>query len=72
METAQVLQQGENQVVVLSKNFQVEGNEVYVRKIGSTIVLIAKENPWGSLFDSLSEFSEDFMEAREQPVLDSR
>jgi antitoxin VapB len=72
METSQVLQQGENQVIVLPRDFQVKGSEVYVKRVGSTIVLLAKENPWRSLFDSLSGFSEDFMETREQPILDSR
>jgi antitoxin VapB len=43
-----------------------------MKKIGSIIVLISKENPWKALFDSLSIFSEDFMESREQPVLETR
>jgi antitoxin VapB len=41
-------------------------------KIGSVIVLISQENPWQILFDSLSLFSEDFMEIREQPELENR
>lgn len=31
-----------------------------------------KENPWQALFDSLSLFSEDFMETREQPIMEIR
>jgi antitoxin VapB len=35
-------------------------------------VVIPKTNPWQPLIDSLSLFSEDFMETREQPQLESR
>jgi antitoxin VapB len=63
METAKLLMNGDNQAVVLPKEFQFQGSEVYIKKIGSVIVLISKENPWQALFDSLSLFSEDFMES---------
>jgi antitoxin VapB len=72
METAKLLMNGDSQAVILPKEFQFQGSEVYIKKIGSVIVLISKENPWQALFDSLSLFSEDFMENREQPVLETR
>jgi antitoxin VapB len=72
METAKLLMNGDTQAVILPKEFQFQGNEVYIKKIGSVIVLISQENPWQALFDSLSLFSEDFMENREQPVLETR
>jgi antitoxin VapB len=50
----------------------LRGSEVYIKKIGNVLVLISKENPWQALFYSLSLFSEDFMENREQPVLETR
>jgi antitoxin VapB len=72
METAKLLINGDSQAVILPKKFHLHGSEVYIKKIGSVIVLISKENPWQALFDSLSLFSEDFMESREQPVLETR
>ncbi|MGP1384210.1 MAG: antitoxin [Thainema sp.] len=33
---------------------------------------IAKDNPWQPLFESLDQFSDDFMVTREQPPLDIR
>ncbi len=72
METAKLLMDGDSQAVILPKEFQLQGNEVYIKKIGTVIVLISHENPWQALFDSLSLFSEDFMENREQPVLETR
>ena len=72
METAKLLTNGDIQTVILPKEFQFQGSEVYIKKIGSVIVLISQENPWQTLFDSLNLFSEDFMETREQPELENR
>jgi antitoxin VapB len=72
METTQLLTNGDSQFVILPKGFKIEGSEVYIKKVGSVIVLIPQENSWQVLFDSLSLFSEDFMETREQPSLEIR
>ncbi|NJO81176.1 MAG: AbrB/MazE/SpoVT family DNA-binding domain-containing protein [Cyanobacteria bacterium RM1_2_2] len=72
MEKIQILKQGDDQVVVLPREFQVQGDEVYIKKIGSTIVLFSQDHPWQLLFDSLNQFSDDFMETREQPPLETR
>jgi antitoxin VapB len=72
MNTAQLITNDGNQTVILPKQFQLQGSEVYIKKIGNAIVLISKENPWQTLFDSLNLFSDDFMPTREQPNLDAR
>jgi antitoxin VapB len=72
MNTAKLSTDGTHQVVILPEEFQLTGNEVYIKKIGNAIVLIAKDNPWQSLIDSLDNFSDDFMIVREQPHLDTR
>jgi len=72
MNTAQLITKGDNQTVILPKEFQLQGSEVYIKKIGSTVVLISKENPWQTLFDSLNLFSDDFMPTRVQPSLEVR
>lgn len=72
MNTAKLLMNGDNQTVVLPREFQFQGNEVYIKKIGNAIVLISKENSWQTLFDAIELFSEDFMEIREQPELEVR
>jgi len=61
-----------HQIVILPEEFQMTGTEVYIKKLGNTLVLISKDNPWQSLFESLNQFSEDFMAMREQPPLDNR
>ncbi|MGB6296642.1 MAG: type II toxin-antitoxin system VapB family antitoxin [Rivularia sp. (in: cyanobacteria)] len=72
MKTAKLITEKDNQTVILPQEFKLDGNEVYIKKIGNAIILISKENPWQVLFDSLELFSEDFMETREQPQLDIR
>ncbi|NJN12002.1 MAG: AbrB/MazE/SpoVT family DNA-binding domain-containing protein [Richelia sp. RM2_1_2] len=72
MNTTQLITNGDNQTVILPKDFQLQGSEVYIKKIGNAVVLISKENPWQTLFDSLNLFSDDFMPTREQPNLEVR
>jgi antitoxin VapB len=72
MEIAKLSTINDRQAVILPENFHFDENEVYIKKIGSIIVLISKENPWQALWESLSLFSEDFLEHREQPALEIR
>ncbi|MBX9257705.1 AbrB/MazE/SpoVT family DNA-binding domain-containing protein [Desmonostoc muscorum CCALA 125] len=72
MNTAKLTTDGTHQIVILPEDFQLTGTEVYIKKIGNAIVLIAKDNPWESLIDSLDNFSDDFMTSRDQPLLDTR
>ena len=72
MNTAKISTDGTHQIVILPEDFTMSGTEVYIKKVGSAIVLIAKDNPWQSLFESLEQFSDDFMTTRNQPPLDVR
>ena len=72
MNTARVLIYENSQAVILPEDCQVTGEEVYIKKVGGALVLIPKDSPWQSLFDSLSLFSEDFMDTREQPPIQTR
>jgi antitoxin VapB len=72
MDKARLETDGSNQIVILPEQFHLSGSEVYVKKMGNAIVLIAKDDPWRSLIDSLDKFSTDFMETREQPNLKTR
>ncbi|MBD2329923.1 AbrB/MazE/SpoVT family DNA-binding domain-containing protein [Alkalinema sp. FACHB-956] len=72
MNTAQISTDGTHQIVIIPEDFKMSGTEVYIKKVGGAIVLIAKDAPWQSLFDSLEQFSDDFMTAREQLPLDIR
>ncbi len=42
MNTAQLITKGDNQTVILPKQFQLEGSEFYIKRMSSTVVLISK------------------------------
>ena len=71
METAKLFQNGSSQAVRLPKAFRISGNEVKIFKKGNQVILEPIEMTWDSLFESLSEFPEDFMkDGRNQPGFD--
>ena len=74
MDTAKIFRNGRSQAVRLPKQYSLPGREVYVKKLGSVVVLIPTEgNPWQPLVDSLEEFSDDLFEAgRDQGRLKGR
>ena len=67
MKTAKLFKNGQSQAVRLPKEFRFEGDEVFVRKLGNTVVLVPMDDPWRTLIESLGEFSEDYLEERDQP-----
>lgn len=73
METAKLFQNGSSQAVRLPKAFRIPGNDVKIFKKGSQVILEPIETTWDSLFESLSEFPEDFMkDGRNQPAMQKR
>ena len=72
MQTAKIFINGRSQAVRLPKDFRFEENDVFIKKIGKMVVLLPKDDPWSSLVNSLDQFTDDFMENREQPDQNSR
>ncbi len=72
MTTAKLFQNGQSQAVRLPKAFRLPGHEVYIKKVGNAVVLIPMDHPWDTLFESLTQFSADFMQEREQPAVQVR
>ncbi len=73
MNTGKLFNNGRSQAVRLPKEFRFEGTEVYVKRLGNSVVLIPKTDPWANLKVSLTMFPEDFMEeGREQAPLKER
>ena len=72
METAKLFQNGKSQAVRLPKKFRFKSEKVYLKRMGNAVVLFPYSAPWQSLMDSLSLFSSDFMELREQPPVQER
>jgi antitoxin VapB len=67
MKTAKLFKNGESQAVRLPKEFRFTGEEVFIKRMGTAVVLLPKSKSWDTLLASLSKFSPDFMEEREQP-----
>ena len=63
---------GQSQTVRLPKAFRLPGHEVYTKKVGNAVVLIPMDHPWDNLYESLTQFSADFMQEREQPAVQVR
>lgn len=68
METAKIFLNGRSQAVRLPKEFRFDSDEVFITRLGSAVILIPKEDSWDFLFDTLDEFTDDFMNSREQPA----
>ncbi|MFN7096191.1 MAG: antitoxin [Gammaproteobacteria bacterium] len=66
MKVAKLFKNGQSQAVRLPKEFCFEGEQVFIKKIGNSVVLFPANNPWEVLFQSINKFSDDFMETRNQ------
>ncbi len=73
MQTANVINNGAIQTVQLPEGFHVDGNEVYIKHMGKSVLLIPKNaNPWDMMTESLDQFTDDYMLERCQPVQQQR
>jgi antitoxin VapB len=72
MQTAKIFINGRSQAVRLPKDFRFTENDVFIKKIGKMVVLLPKDDPWSSLVNSLNQFTDDFMDGRDQPQQNPR
>jgi antitoxin VapB len=73
MKKAKLFKNGQSQAIRLPKEFRFEGDEVYIKKLGSAVLILPqKRQAWDNLLNSLEEFSDDFLSARNQPSLQKR
>ena len=67
MKIAKLFKNGESQAVRLPKEFRFVGDEVFIKRVGSAVVLLPKAKSWDTLLESLEKFPSDFMNERDQP-----
>ena len=73
MDTAKIFVNGRSQAVRLPKEYQFSGEEVYVKKVGSAVMLYPKDEVWEVFLNGLDLFTEDvFSDGREQGIHTSR
>jgi len=58
--------------VRLPKEFRFSGEKVYIKKVGSAVVLLPDQHSWDLLFEACDDFSDDFMADRNQPDVQKR
>ena len=61
MQTARLFVNGRSQAVRLPKEFQFQGENVYVQKVGEAVILVPFEKEWEVFLHGLNSFSDDFM-----------
>ncbi|QTQ13378.1 antitoxin [Treponema parvum] len=73
MVRTKVFTSGNSQAVRIPKEFHIDHSELFIKKIGTTIILYPRNKPWENLQKSFSEFTDDFMsEGRNQPKFQAR
>ena len=60
------------QAITLPEDLRINDDKVYLKKMGNVIYIIPFHNPWQNFYDSLSGFSSDFMNERNQPSQQNR
>lgn len=71
-QTIDIQDNGMGQEIRIPDNFKIDDNKVYIKRTGNSLFIIPYHKPWQSLFDSLSQFSNDFMEDTNQPASQKR
>ena len=61
METAKIFANGQSQAVRLPKEYRFSGDEVYIKKVGTTVMLFPKDRLWETFLEGLDGFTPDFM-----------
>jgi len=72
MDTAKLFQTGRSQAVRLPKAYRFDGRQVFVKRVGQTVVLMPEVNSWDIMFEACDEFSDGFMMERHQPEAQER
>lgn len=72
MDTAKLFRNGQSQAVRLPKAYRFEGDRVYIKREGDAVILLPYRHTWDPLFASLDQFSDDFMDPRDQPAPQTR
>jgi len=72
MDTAKIFKSGNSQAIRLPKEYRFQGDKVFLKRVGNTLVLIPERDSWNSLIEAVQLFSEDFMNERAQPAQQER
>ena len=69
---AKIFMNGRSQAIRLPKEFRFEGDEVYVRKMGSDVIISAQKPTWDDFFNQKSAFGNNFLIDRDDSAPQER
>ena len=70
MRIAKLFEHGRSQAVRLPKEFSFAGDEVFIQKVGDSVILFPRDKVWETFLNCLHGFTDDFMASgREQPEM---
>ena len=73
MQTVKVFKSRNSQAIRIPKEYTVDDTELFIQRIGNSLILTSKDDLWSSFRNSINEFSDDlFSEGREQPEMQER
>jgi antitoxin VapB len=73
MQIAKLFKNGRSQAVRLPKQYTFSGDDVFIQKVGDSVILFPKNRVWETFLHGLNGFSEDFLaNGREQPEMQER
>lgn len=58
--TAKVFTSGNSQAIRLPKEFRLDTKEVFISRLGDSLILTPRMNSWEGFAEGLSGFSDDF------------
>jgi len=61
MQTARLFLNGRSQAVRLPKEYQFNGENVYIQRVGDAVILCPVDKQWEVFMHGLNNFSNDFM-----------
>ena len=69
METAQIVDDGYNQVMYLPPRIGAISGDFFVQKVGKMILLVPQEDAWQTFLEGINGFTDDFMaDGRESAI----
>lgn len=61
METVKTFKNGGSRAVRIPKEYDFGEEELMITKVNGIIMIMPKRDPWVTMFEAMSEFSDDFL-----------
>jgi len=72
MDTIKVEHSEGGQYINIPAKYELKEKEVYIKKVGDSLIILPKHKLTKDWFENLHNFSDDFMNDREQPEMQER